>query len=230
MHSINISIFDEFILAGMGETLLKRYSLLREIDNLVLTKIGLSISILVLTLSTRRTIDLHINLNLVILLRIIKLINRDSISIQVDHKSVRYQTEAWNQLKDFKSSQGLSTDQIFNRIVSLFGRLSIMQIDLSIYSTHRVLFQAIKNAFNRNRKELIRLSPRRISSRKINSNTISLFNIMLSKINILKSRQRTFFRKTLRIMSQRTMRIFRIFILSIEKEIILIASTRKSFY
>ena len=120
------------MLVDMRETLLKHYSLLREIDSLVLTRIDLSINIisitihsievskfwcrqLVLRFNIRRTIDLHIKLNLAILLRTIKLINRDSISIlslsiQVDYKSIRNQTEAWNYLKDFRLSSSLQID------------------------------------------------------------------------------------------------------------------------
>ena len=46
MHSINISIFNKSILTDIKETLLKRYSLFREIDNLVLTRIDLLINII----------------------------------------------------------------------------------------------------------------------------------------------------------------------------------------
>ena len=104
--------------ADIREILLKRYFLLQKIDNLVLTRTGLLANMinttihpieaskrwcrqLVLEPSIRRTIDLRINRNLVILLYTIKLINRDSISIlslsiQVDYRSFRYQTEARN--------------------------------------------------------------------------------------------------------------------------------------
>ena len=46
MHLTNISIFNKFILVDIREILLKRYFLLREIDNLVLTRIDLSINII----------------------------------------------------------------------------------------------------------------------------------------------------------------------------------------
>ena len=246
---MNISIFDKSISVGIGETLLERYSLLRGIDRLVLlTRTGLSINMiniiihsidkrwcrqLVLGISIRRTIDLHINLNLVILLRTIKLINHDnisifSLSIQVDYRSFRYQTETWDQLKGFKSPSGLQTDQIFNssRSASLSGRLSIMQTDLS---THSVLSQVIKNAFSLNSRRPIKLSPRRISPRKMDPNTISLISIMLSKISLFLCR-RISIRKALRITKQLIMKAFRIFISSIEEGIILIANVRRSFH
>ena len=97
-----------------------------------------------------------------------------------------------------------------------------MQTGLSI---HSVLSQAIKNAFSLNSRRPIKLPLRRISTRKTNPNTINLSSIILSKI-----RQRNSSRKALKIMNQLTMRASRIFISSIEKEIILTASTRKPFH
>ena len=97
-----------------------------------------------------------------------------------------------------------------------------MQIDLSI---HSVLFQAIKNAFNLNNKRPIKLPRRRISPRKINPTTNNLFSIILSKIS-----QRNSFRKALRITNQLTIRIFRIFISSAEKENTLATDVRRSFH
>ena len=46
MHSINISIFNKSILINIEEVLLKRYFLLRKIDNLVLIRIDLLIDII----------------------------------------------------------------------------------------------------------------------------------------------------------------------------------------
>ena len=46
MHLTNISISNKSILIDIKETLLKRYFLFREIDNLVLTRIDLLINII----------------------------------------------------------------------------------------------------------------------------------------------------------------------------------------
>ena len=50
MHSMNISIFNKSILIDIREILLKRYSLFREINNLVFTRIDLSINIISITI------------------------------------------------------------------------------------------------------------------------------------------------------------------------------------
>ena len=59
MHSINISISNKFILVDIRKTLLKRYFLLREIDNLVLIKIDLSINIINITILLIYSIEIN---------------------------------------------------------------------------------------------------------------------------------------------------------------------------